>query len=518
MDIFFEFLFTVSFSFIGSFILDKLLSFSSIIDQHLEILSGSYVEVTTESAEHVFECEKGIGFVSEAVKNDAFGESVEEIDTHEEFLDGSERSSEVKEGTFEGEENFVGETTKVGLAKEDEEEIGGLECEKEDEKDCLMKGLYDDDDDDWEIIERTELEKDFGKAVCLLECKRNADKDFKLGNDLKIQLYGLHKIATEGPCYEPQPMPFKLSARAKWDAWKRLGSMSQEAAMELYIILVSNSISGFVQDDVCGDGKQDSADTKANTKLPVDVETMSVNQAIDVDYNSTSNELTAPIQSSDGIKSAGEPVRHVAGSGKGPEWRVKSALVASSSAANVVTEVAMADSAIKAAFDPVVEPVLAAEAIGGCEFPGDVSDELAMMDATCISPGLQDYTVGGFEVACNVEEQDNLVQTGKVAPQVDEFPPLQSHSLKKSKQRGGVGKPATLVGSKNKFEILNEITNEVVVVPRKPRVAYLGVANLWQELRTKKIDKINSKGSETSSSLGGALLCNDSSFLECQGV
>ncbi|KAK8606885.1 hypothetical protein V6N13_052638 [Hibiscus sabdariffa] len=214
----------------------------------------------------------------------------------------------------------------------------------------------------------------------------------------------------------------------------------------------------------------------------------------------------------------GEPVRHVAGSGKGPEWRVKSALVASSSAANVVTEVAMADSAIKAAFDPVVEPVLAAEAIGGCEFPGDVSDELAMMDATCISPGLQDYTVGGFEVACNVEEQDNLVQTGKVAPQVDEFPPLQSHSLKKSKQRGGVGKPATLVGSKNKFEILNEITNEVVVVPRKPRVAYLGVANLWQELRTKKIDKINSKGSETSSSLGGALLCNDSSFLECQGV
>ncbi|KAK8606886.1 hypothetical protein V6N13_052639 [Hibiscus sabdariffa] len=303
MDIFFEFLFTVSFSFIGSFILDKLLSFSSIIDQHLEILSGSYVEVTTESAEHVFECEKGIGFVSEAVKNDAFGESVEEIDTHEEFLDGSERSSEVKEGTFEGEENFVGETTKVGLAKEDEEEIGGLECEKEDEKDCLMKGLYDDDDDDWEIIERTELEKDFGKAVCLLECKRNADKDFKLGNDLKIQLYGLHKIATEGPCYEPQPMPFKLSARAKWDAWKRLGSMSQEAAMELYIILVSNSISGFVQDDVCGDGKQDSADTKANTKLPVDVETMSVNQAIDVDYNSTSNELTAPIQSSDGINS-----------------------------------------------------------------------------------------------------------------------------------------------------------------------------------------------------------------------
>ncbi|KAK8585095.1 hypothetical protein V6N13_139034 [Hibiscus sabdariffa] len=148
----------------------------------------------------------------------------------------------------------------------------------------------------------------------------------------------------------------------------------------------------------------------------------------------------------------GESVRHVVGSRKGPEWRVKSALVASSS----VVVGAIDDSAIKAAFDPVVGSAPAAEAIGG------------------------DHTDVEFEVACNVEEQNNLiqVQNEKVSLQVDEFPPLQSPSLKKSKQRGGVEKPITIVGSKNKFEILNEITNEVVVEPRKPRVASLGVANL----------------------------------------
>ncbi|XP_039000764.1 acyl-CoA-binding domain-containing protein 3-like isoform X2 [Hibiscus syriacus] len=289
MEIFLELLSTFFCSFIISFVLSKLLSFSSIIDQHLEILSRSHMEITTESEKHVFECEKGIGFVSEAVKIDAFGESVEEID-HEEFLDGSDGSREVKEGTVEGEENFVSETTEIELAKEDEEEIEVLECEKEDGKDCLMEGLSD---DDWEGIERNELEKDFGKAVNFLEYKSSANKDIKLGNDLEMQLYGLHKIATEGPCYEPQPTALKFSSREKWNAWKRLGSMSPEAAMELYITLVSSSMPGSVQDDICGDGKPDSADAKITEKLlPFNVETMSVNQATDVDCR-TSNELTA---------------------------------------------------------------------------------------------------------------------------------------------------------------------------------------------------------------------------------
>jgi hypothetical protein len=71
-------------------------------------------------------------------------------------------------------------------------------------------------DDDWEGVERTELEKVFGAAVAFVGASYNADRVSSLGSDVKMRLYGLHKIATQGPCHEPQPMPFKLSARAKW--------------------------------------------------------------------------------------------------------------------------------------------------------------------------------------------------------------------------------------------------------------------------------------------------------------
>ncbi|XVF17556.1 hypothetical protein REPUB_Repub10bG0133600 [Reevesia pubescens] len=325
MELFLEFLFTVSLSFILSFILAKLLSLSSIIDQHLDAVSRSCMEVTTKSEKYVLECEnefgfvsevvkvdtlgesmeekdyvleyeKGLGYVSEVVKVDALGESVEEKDNLEESLSGSCGSTKEIEETIEeinsAEGKFVNETTEIEVAKEDEEEIEVLECEKENERESLFEGLSyeDDDDDDWEGIERTELEKDFGAAVCFLEFRSNADQTLKLGNDVKMQLYGLHKIATEGPCNEPQPMALKLSARAKWNAWKRLGNMSPEAAMEQYITLLSRSIPGWMQDDIFGDNKQYSTDVKASWKLPLVVKTMPENQA----YR-TINELKAHV-------------------------------------------------------------------------------------------------------------------------------------------------------------------------------------------------------------------------------
>lgn len=200
MEIFLEFLFTVSFSFVISFVLAKLLSFSSIIDQHLEIVSRLYVEVKTESEK------------SEVEEVDALCESVEEFGTHEELI--GETGGTV-EGISSPEENFVSETTEIELAKEDEEEIEALVSDKENGGGCLLKGSSD-DDGDWEGIERTELEREFGAAVSFFEQKCNADQDLKICKDLKMQLYGLHKIATQGPCHVPQPMPFKLSARAKW--------------------------------------------------------------------------------------------------------------------------------------------------------------------------------------------------------------------------------------------------------------------------------------------------------------
>lgn len=74
------------------------------------------------------------------------------------------------------------------------------------------------DDDDWEGVERSELEKVFAEAVNYVEYggKTKDDQLVTLKGDVQMQLYGLHKLAVEGPCHEPQPMALKVSARAKW--------------------------------------------------------------------------------------------------------------------------------------------------------------------------------------------------------------------------------------------------------------------------------------------------------------
>ncbi|XP_044511929.1 acyl-CoA-binding domain-containing protein 3-like [Mangifera indica] len=114
-----------------------------------------------------------------------------------------------------------------------------------------MDGLVTEEDDEWEGIERSELEKVFGEAAKYLG---SGDKD-DLVSDVKMELYGLHKIATEGPCREPQPIPLMVSARAKWNAWQRLGNMNPEEAMEQYVKLLSDRVPGWMEEHCCGDSK-----------------------------------------------------------------------------------------------------------------------------------------------------------------------------------------------------------------------------------------------------------------------
>ncbi|KAL2963860.1 hypothetical protein AAZX31_17G224400 [Glycine max] len=72
----------------------------------------------------------------------------------------------------------------------------------------------DDYDDDWEGIERSELEKEFMAATEFVSGEEN--RLGGVGSNLRMELYGLYKVATEGLCREPQPMALKLAARAKW--------------------------------------------------------------------------------------------------------------------------------------------------------------------------------------------------------------------------------------------------------------------------------------------------------------
>ncbi|KAF7135016.1 hypothetical protein RHSIM_Rhsim08G0095400 [Rhododendron simsii] len=112
---------------------------------------------------------------------------------------------------------------------------------------------------DWEGVERTELEKQFGDAVVFVGSKSNADRISRLDSNAKMQLYGLHKVAIEGTCSVPSPMALKVSARAKWNAWQQLGDMSREVAMEQYISLLSRSIPGWTGYDAKGFSDEKSA-------------------------------------------------------------------------------------------------------------------------------------------------------------------------------------------------------------------------------------------------------------------
>ncbi|KAJ8541177.1 hypothetical protein K7X08_001993 [Anisodus acutangulus] len=114
----------------------------------------------------------------------------------------------------------------------------------------------EDSDDDWEGIDRSELEEEFVKAVNFVDGE-------KLRSELMMQLYGLQKIAMEGPCHEPQPMALKVYARAKWNAWQKMGSLKSEVAMEQYIKLLSDHVPQWTHHT-----KDDCGVASSETKMP----------------------------------------------------------------------------------------------------------------------------------------------------------------------------------------------------------------------------------------------------------
>ncbi|KAG7605937.1 Acyl-CoA-binding domain-containing protein 1 [Arabidopsis thaliana] len=103
------------------------------------------------------------------------------------------------------------------------------------------------DDDDWEGVESTELDEAFSAATAFVAAAASDRLSQKVSNELQLQLYGLYKIATEGPCTAPQPSALKMTARAKWQAWQKLGAMPPEEAMEKYIDLVTQLYPAWVE-------------------------------------------------------------------------------------------------------------------------------------------------------------------------------------------------------------------------------------------------------------------------------
>ena len=100
-----------------------------------------------------------------------------------------------------------------------------VEIEKTDNIDNVVRGEVeyeaareeeDEDDDEWEGIESTELDEMFSAATAFVAATAADRSSPGVSNDVQLQLYGLYKIATEGPCTAPPPSALKMTARAKW--------------------------------------------------------------------------------------------------------------------------------------------------------------------------------------------------------------------------------------------------------------------------------------------------------------
>uniref|UniRef100_A0A6I8PPF5 Enoyl-CoA delta isomerase 2 n=1 Tax=Ornithorhynchus anatinus TaxID=9258 RepID=A0A6I8PPF5_ORNAN len=63
------------------------------------------------------------------------------------------------------------------------------------------------------------------------------------GSEVKLKLYALFKQATEGSCNTPKPGMLDFVNKAKWDAWRALGSLPKENARQNYVDLVSSLVS-----------------------------------------------------------------------------------------------------------------------------------------------------------------------------------------------------------------------------------------------------------------------------------
>ncbi|KAL0268345.1 UNVERIFIED_CONTAM: hypothetical protein PYX00_010322 [Menopon gallinae] len=58
---------------------------------------------------------------------------------------------------------------------------------------------------------------------------------YQPSHELKLRFYAYFKQATEGPCTGSKPGFWDVVGRVKWEAWKKLGNMSKEDAMNNYV-------------------------------------------------------------------------------------------------------------------------------------------------------------------------------------------------------------------------------------------------------------------------------------------
>ncbi|XP_011017136.1 PREDICTED: acyl-CoA-binding domain-containing protein 3-like [Populus euphratica] len=242
-----------------------------------------FVEQATEKIDEFITESFALENVNEAANREEMLLEIEARDLAQELIEAILREEEykLKGGEFDNEEvKHVSLASSINENREDESVGIEVDVVETDSKEKMNEiEVNDDEDDDWEGIERSELETMFGEAARFVVESGDKDERFAgVGSDVQMELYGLHKVATEGPCLQKPPMALKVSARAKWNAWQRLGNTSPEAAMEQYIVLVSDRAPGWMEDKAGGDNKPGSSEVTNPVAVTPDLSTFSSRQ------------------------------------------------------------------------------------------------------------------------------------------------------------------------------------------------------------------------------------------------
>jgi acyl-CoA-binding protein len=67
----------------------------------------------------------------------------------------------------------------------------------------------------------------------------------ELSTDEKLTFYALFKQATDGICTAGAPSRLRMVARAKWNAWNELGSLTKAKAKRRYIASLTKAAPGW---------------------------------------------------------------------------------------------------------------------------------------------------------------------------------------------------------------------------------------------------------------------------------
>ncbi len=78
----------------------------------------------------------------------------------------------------------------------------------------------------------SDLKQTFEESVNYVQ---NAEGNFKPSNELKLQMYGLFKQASEGDVSGKKPGRMDFINRAKYEAWEKCKGQSSDDAMQNYI-------------------------------------------------------------------------------------------------------------------------------------------------------------------------------------------------------------------------------------------------------------------------------------------